>query len=216
MSRKTSTTPNSAPVSVTMGAALSSMSNSLPLLDSRRVWSARPTTFPSRKTFFAGFSTGRRVSLFTMSKTRSIDFPRASSRAHPVRDCATGFMKETAPFMSAAITASPMLERVVENHFSLFSRASCAFFRSDSSRVRSTKHRTRRQMLTRVPAKMVLTDRATVSFVCCVRTRRRVSSSFVISATKLRIRSIQRFPEPSRTTLFAAATPSFLRRSMVS
>ena len=75
MSRKTSTTPNASPESVRIGAALSSMSNSLPFLDRRMVWSARPTIFPSRKTFFTGFSTGRRVSLLTMSKTRSIDFP---------------------------------------------------------------------------------------------------------------------------------------------
>ena len=155
MSLKTRMTPSSAPWFVTMGAALSSISNSLPFLEISSVWSARPTTFPSRKTFFTGVSTGRRVSLFTMSKTKSIDLPRASSIFQPVSDWAIEFMNVTAPFVSAAITASPMLPRVVENHFSLFSRAVCARLRSDSSRSSSLKHNARSRILRSAPAKMI-------------------------------------------------------------
>ena len=51
----------------------------------------------------------------TSSKGRS----RASAGGQPVSLAATGFRKETRPWRSVAITASPMLVRVVENRWRL-------------------------------------------------------------------------------------------------
>ena len=45
-----------------MGAPLSSIEISLPFLETRKVWLARPTTVPRRRTLSTGFSTAARVS----------------------------------------------------------------------------------------------------------------------------------------------------------
>ena len=155
MSRKTSTTPSPSPLFVRMGAAVSSMSYSLSPLDSKRVWSAKPTTFRSRKTLLTGFSMGLRVFLSTMSNTRSMDLPMASAPVQPVSDWATEFIKVTAPFMSVAITASPILPRVVESNFSLFARACCVCFRWESSRIEVAKTSNSSIRLTRFPARTI-------------------------------------------------------------
>jgi hypothetical protein len=49
------------------------------------------------------------------------------------------------------MTASPTLARVVEDHFSLFSRASCARLRRERFRSRRLKTVQRRRILKRFP-----------------------------------------------------------------
>ncbi len=51
-----------------------------------------------------------------MTKTSSSGFPFASLAVQPVISSATAFMNVTCPAASVAITASPMLLSVVENH----------------------------------------------------------------------------------------------------
>ena len=53
-SRKTRTAPTGSPDSSRIGAALSSTGRSVPSLAIRTVWSARPTTAPSRKARMRG------------------------------------------------------------------------------------------------------------------------------------------------------------------
>ena len=74
-SRKTSTQPTIWPSLPRIGAALSSMGRSVPSLAMRTVWFASPTTTPSRNALVAGFSTGWRVSSFTMRNTASSGWP---------------------------------------------------------------------------------------------------------------------------------------------
>ena len=63
-----------------IGAALSSIGRSVPSLEIRTVWFAKPDDPPSRSARSAGFSTGWRVSSLTMWNTSSRLRPAASCR----------------------------------------------------------------------------------------------------------------------------------------
>ncbi len=118
-SLKTRTTPIISPLSFLIGAPLSAMGISFPSRLIKTVWLASPTTMPSRNTRSTGFSAGLPVISLTILKTCFKDLPLASFSFQPVSFSATGFMNVIFPFMSVAITASPMLLSVVKSHFSL-------------------------------------------------------------------------------------------------
>ena len=91
-SRKTITTPSISPDGPLIGAALSAIGVAVPSRESSAVWLASPTTPPSRRTRATGFSAGRPVSSFTMSKTSVSSRPEASPSGQPVSRSATPFM----------------------------------------------------------------------------------------------------------------------------
>ena len=70
-----------------------------------------------------------------MAKTSSRGLPFASSSDHPVRDRATGLVKETRPCPSVAITASPMLDSTAESHRSFASARRRAAWSTSTSVV---------------------------------------------------------------------------------
>src|SRR5689334_8985513 len=71
---------------------------------------------PSRNTCLTGSSAAAPVSALWRMKISSIRRCEASSRVHPVKDWATPFRNVTHPFVSVAITPSPILLSVVSNH----------------------------------------------------------------------------------------------------
>ena len=66
-----------------IGAPLSSIGRSVPSLEIKRVWLAKPTTMFSRSTRVTGFSATVRVSSAIIRKTVARGFPAASSGSHP-------------------------------------------------------------------------------------------------------------------------------------
>ncbi len=104
MSRKTTTTPATAPASSRIGAAASSIRRSVPFFATSSV----SASAPSRGVPRARLSTGWRVVPLTMLKTFLIGRPRASSCSQPVSDSAIAFRKVTRPSRFAVMTPSPM------------------------------------------------------------------------------------------------------------
>ena len=74
-----------------------------------------------------GLSTHSRVCSLMMLNTSVTGFIEASARVHPVNSSATAFMNVILPAISVAMTASPMLARVVAQRCSLSCRAISAF-----------------------------------------------------------------------------------------
>ncbi len=97
MSRNTSTTPATSPLSLRIGAALSSMGRSVPSLAMSKLWFASPTTTPSRKARTVGLSTGWRLSSLMMRNTLSSGWPAASACVQPVKEAATELRNVTRP-----------------------------------------------------------------------------------------------------------------------
>ena len=127
------------PSSPRMGAALSSMGRSVPSFATSTVWLASPWILPVAITVSTGLVTGSRVVSSMMTKTASSGLPLAWAMVQPVNSTATAFMKTTRPAKSVAMTASPMLLRVVENHSPEALRpASTSFCSEPSLRSRTT------------------------------------------------------------------------------
>ena len=137
MSRNTRTTPVVLPSLSLIGAPLSSIGNSEPSLRNRIVWLAKPTIKPSSSTFATGSSTSRRVCSLTMLNACFTGFWETSLRVQPVSSSATPFMKVILPSISVAITASPMLDRVVDHRCSVTRKAVSASLRAATSFSRS-------------------------------------------------------------------------------
>ncbi|OPY22704.1 MAG: hypothetical protein A4E26_01208 [Methanobacterium sp. PtaU1.Bin097] len=119
ISLKTRATPITLPFSSRIGALLSSMGNLVPSLVMSKAGSFISITASLLRTLVTGSSRGIPVFSFIIWKTSTSVLPMASSWSQPVTFRATGFMKMITPSLSVAITASPILSRVVESHFSL-------------------------------------------------------------------------------------------------
>jgi hypothetical protein len=131
---KTRTTPDTWPVSVRIGAALSSIGTSRPSLVTSAVWLANATVWPSRKTRATMSSAGWCVSSLTILKTFWTGCPTASASFHPASVIATGFKKRTFPSASVVSTASPMLVSVTRKRCSLSRKAASVSRRAASAR----------------------------------------------------------------------------------
>ena len=170
------TTPWITPSSPRIGAALSSMGRRSPSFEVRTVWFASPTTVSRRRTSATGFSTTTPVASFEMRNTSSIGFRLASIPLHPVSTSAARFMKLMRPAASVAMTASPMLWSVVENHRACLPSCSRDLWSSRCtamSRMRATVEVAANRLMVQAMARRISRSR-----------RRRRESSFAwITAT---------------------------------
>ena len=132
-SRKTITTPSTAPSALRIGAPLSAIWRSVPSRATRRVSLARPTRPPVARTRTAGLASDSRLRAFTIRKTSSRGRPAASACPHPVKASATGFICTTRAPRSVAMTASPIERRVIRRFSSLSRRASAVRRASSNS-----------------------------------------------------------------------------------
>ncbi len=134
---KTRTTPRIRPSASRIGAPLSSIGRSVPSRETSTVWLASPTTSPSRRTWATGLSAGPRCCSLMIRKTSPSGRPTASARGQPVMASATGLRNVIRPWVSVAITASPMLVRTTRSH-SRCSAASASARRRFSTSARSS------------------------------------------------------------------------------
>jgi len=95
-----------------MGAPLSAIARWLPSRATRTVWLASPTTRPDRNTLATGSSQCWPVSSSMIEKTSARGLPAASSCGQPVNSSATPLMRTIRPWVSVAITPSPIERRV--------------------------------------------------------------------------------------------------------
>jgi len=130
ISLKTRTTPWMLFWSSFIGAPESAIWYSFPSFEINLVWFASPTIFPVLITASTGFSPFSPVSELTILNTLSSGRFKAFSSFHPVSSSATGFILVISPFLSVAITASPIELRVVFRSVKLLWSASSDSFRS--------------------------------------------------------------------------------------
>ncbi len=138
-SRKTSTAPNTAPVSSWIREARSSIVFSAPSFVISRVGAGESSERCRCSASNAGLATGSRVSSLMVRNTSSTGRPTASHSFQPVRVSATGLSDEMQPSRSVVMTASAMLDSVIRSRSDCVRSWSVIWRSSSSTRLRPDK-----------------------------------------------------------------------------